>query len=1021
MSSKTGSAVLVGGPLLGEKSLYTTSTTENENVKSPEQLKWWNTFEPIIAASRDEEFIFMPNASFVTVLAYKTGRRVATLCPQLKDEQVIIESVCVATVPNNNNEQTNTIRDALVKLGTTASNEQQERDHKVLLMGCKDGTIREFDLSVLFQQQKGASVLKCGDYEVPGPCHRPRRVFSITDKEHQPIKHLTTPNHVLLTNKSVLLYALVEKSPPKEKETSKVTKFTVQELVRVMLPVFHDTTPNDKIISLKNDDKDSNHVVIHRELKCVLEKDKQGKFRHDVPFSLSSLSGTKRHSTQKHAADFDVFVVVARPNKIQIYLDQVTSGEIKQETMCSVSFPMKRFDRLSSISIAPNGNDVTCGYMDGEISIMIDMIPQALQYLLCIKEGKKRPRHPAKTVLNRRVHWHSQPVTSLAYQQVNSSGSGGRAAAVDPMLYSGGFESVLVTWQLARGTLRPAHVLPRLAKGGILHISCTKGAILVYCEDNSLQLIAAHNSNRLWKVQGLASSTGDSLGNSNARVEPTIRTDSLSGSSNTLILSGLPGAPGYLHWYDTREQQVTAQLEVAPFNRVSRTEHDDIPLPVPSVTHVAFSESGRDLVTVDTMPTENSGIGATERLSDGKPIGVVSTIRFWSWNPMDNKKNPKSGPYSLTAAMTYPHGEENHVTAIAVSNDGQYACTVSNGDNAFRLWHKVLSENDDAPDTDGKSRRTPVWLCQFKVTNPSGYSNFRTGSNAVDFSSDGSILAICYGNMITLWDHKEATLLTALQHIDNDRAPIESLSFVKTALLNDLILTRSRTGVALQSPYGKGKGSWSWALPGNYKDAFVTHAELIPSHDLVALCIAHHKKMKTQVFLLNAATGALQGDEKNSIFWELPGSIRSIGAKGKAVKHFNWIDISTLRDGKPVNKASPVQLFATMSNGEMVMLSSDGAVHSIESGDVFKATRDATDAPRLKTLKRGDARKRRREYPEIEEVDALPKKTTRGSLFYLSFGSDDTESTSLPSSELPALGGSFARAFVSRNLASNKE
>jgi hypothetical protein len=179
--------------------------------------------------------------------------------------------------------------------------------------------------------------------------------------------------------------------------------------------------------------------------------------------------------------------------------------------------------------------------------------------------------------------------------------------------------------------------------------------------------------------------------------------------------------------------------------------------------------------------------------------------------------------------------------------------------------------------------------------------------------------------------------------------------------------------------------------------------------------------MKTQVFLLNAATGALQGDEKNSIFWELPGSIRSIGAKGKAVKHFNWIDISTLRDGKPVNKASPVQLFATMSNGEMVMLSSDGAVHSIESGDVFKATRDATDAPRLKTLKRGDARKRRREYPEIEEVDALPKKTTRGSLFYLSFGSDDTESTSLPSSELPALGGSFARAFVSRNLASNKE
>ena len=580
---------------------------------------------------------------------------------------------------------------------------------------------------------------------------------------------------------------------------------------------------------MKNDNEDSNHVVIHDVVKCLVGKDKEEQVSkyHSLLSTISFQSGTQKsvYTTRAGCTDRDVFVVIARPNKIQIYHDAVTLGEIQGETMRSVSFPMKRFDRLSSMSIAPNGNDVTCGFMNGEISIMNDLISQAWHYLSCIRQGKDKPRHPAKTVLNRRVHWHSQPVTSLAYQQVStSSGGSGRAGAVDPMLYSGGFESVLVTWQLSRGTFRPAHVLPRLAKGGILHMSCTKGAILVYCEDNSLQLIAAHNSNRLWKVQGLASSTGDSLGNSNARVEPTIRADSLSGSSNTLILSGLPGAPGYLHWYDTREQRVTTQLEVAPFNRVSRTEHDDIPLPVPSVTHAVFSESGRDLVTVDTMPTENSGIGATERLSDGKPIGVVSTIRFWSWNSMDNKRNPKAGPYSLTAAMTYPHGEENRVTAIAISKDGQYACTVSNGDNAFRLWHKVLSENEDAHDADGKSRRTPVWLCQFKVTNPSGYSNFRTGSNAVDFSSDGSILAICYGNMITLWDHKEATLLTALQHLDNDRAPIESLSFVKTALLNDLILTRSRTGVALQSPYGKGNESWSWALPANYKDASVSHA-----------------------------------------------------------------------------------------------------------------------------------------------------------------------------------------------------
>ena len=121
-----------------------------------------------------------------------------------------------------------------------------------------------------------------------------------------------------------------------------------------------------------------------------------------------------------------------------------------------------------------------------------------------------------------------------------------------------------------------------------------------------------------------------------------------------------------------------------------------------------------------------------------------------------------------------------------------------------------------------------------------------------------------------------------------------------------------------------------------------------------------------------------------------------------------------------MNKSLPIQLYATMSNGDMVLLSSDDATYSVDSGDVFKATRDTTDAPRLNMLKRGDGRKRQREYQDIE-MDAPPKKKTGGSMFGISFGSDDTESTSLPSSELPTLGGSFARAFVSRNLASNKE
>jgi NET1-associated nuclear protein 1 (U3 small nucleolar RNA-associated protein 17) len=699
--------------------------------------------------------------------------------------------------------------------------------------------------------------------------------------------------------------------------------------------------------------------------------------------------------------------------------------------MQSILFNIPPKNPLSAVSVAPNGTDITCGYMEGEMRVMSDALPQIVSYFQKMlkyknKQGPK-PEDPSKTVLTRRVHWHAHPVTSLAYHGV--------CDAVDPMLYSGGNESVLVTWQLSKGTYRPADVLPRLAKGGIVHICCADkvseggaSGILVYCEDNSLQLFESHNKSLLWKVQGLASFTGNSLGDGNARVQSMIRADSLSGA-NTLILSGLPGAPGCLHWYDTREQRVSSQLEVAPFNRISRTEHDDSPMPVPSVTNCTFSESGHELVTLDTTATENCFIGTPEMLRDGSAVGVVSTLRFWSWTPPDNKREPTASPYSLTASMTSPHGENNRVTAVAISNDGQFACTASNDENAFRVWHRVLCDTDDKgnEDVDKKCRRTPVWMCRYKVTTPSGYSNFGTSSDALDFSSDGSILAICYGHMITLWDHKEATFLTALQHLEDDRAPIDSLSFVKTSFLHDLILTKSRTGVTLQSPFGSGNDSWSCILPTNCKDAYVTQTELIPSHDLVVVCMVFPNTEKSRILVLDALTGTPRLESQDGkckpMTWEIPGVTRSLGVQGKPTKCSNWVDVNSLRQEKAVKQATPIRLYVTMDNGDMLLLESAGAAQSLDvsdplSANVHRSEVAATDAPRLNMLKRGEGRKRRRNEMSFEK-DVPPTKRSAESSFGTSLGDDGGESTPLPSSDLPSLGGAFTRAFISRTIAKN--
>jgi hypothetical protein len=53
-------------------------------------------------------------------------------------------------------------------------------------------------------------------------------------------------------------------------------------------------------------------------------------------------------------------------------------------------------------------------------------------------------------------------------------------------------------------------------------------------------------------------------------------------------------------------------------------------------------------------------MGATQLLPNGSPVGVISTLRFWSI-----PKGEKT--HELTAAMTYPHNSDNMVSATALS------------------------------------------------------------------------------------------------------------------------------------------------------------------------------------------------------------------------------------------------------------------------------------------------------------------------------------------------------------------
>ncbi|KAI2508035.1 hypothetical protein MHU86_6442 [Fragilaria crotonensis] len=936
----------IGGPMLGHRTVYSRRQKDFDPLS-------WGVMEPLIT-SGDEQFILLPNRHFVGVVAYATGKKVASLVPLMEGEtgEVIIESATLARYPRQR-------QNLEVVLGNNlADDEVHARFEEVLLVGCGDGTVREFLLASIVSAKNKSTGKSCGRYFLPGKCIGPRRVIDIT--RTQAIKHLSAPS--LETIGGVVLYAIVE--------THADGATVHQKLCRVVLPPF------DNKAALKSNL--SEQVEIVEKYKCqVGRNEKKKKFENSIPFRLLMITKkAKKGFAADDDPDRDILIVVARANGLRVYHERLV---VNDNTITAARSKALIFDTpspLSAVTVSPNGNDIACGFWEGEMSILNNAFPAVVDYFAKLERGEQT-KHPSHTILVRKMHWHAHPVTTLSYQQTDSS---------DPLLYSAGEESVLVVWQLARGTSKPADTLPRLAKGGVAHIlaagESTTPGILVFCEDNSLQLFQSHNLKPVWKLQGLAPCTPSTM----------IRRD-----GNSLLMSGLSGATGYLNWFNPRSHSVESLLEVVPFNRVSRTEDGDAQMPPPTITHTAFSDDMTQMVTVETVPTENPAIGRAHSIKYGTRIGVVTTIKFWAKTPRSTKDPAK--PYFITASMTFPHGERHRISAVAMSRNGQYVCTVSNDEKAFRLWRQTLEVDEE-----DSSRRRPVWICQYKVSSPAGYANFDTPSQGVDFSSDGSTLCIAYGTTMTLWDHQEATLLNSLRNIDNE--PIEQVQFVNTDLVHDSLLSRSKAGVKLQSPYGeKSKNGWSACVP-NDGTAIITDAQAI-NGEQISITIYFPKERMSKILFVNTITG--EPRSKGSEV-EVPFKVQGVVLAGPRFERkagFRKLGEDTVTNDEP-----PICVFVMSVAGELFLIQEEGDQFSLFNSTLNPTFKIKNALPRIHMP---PSRKRSAEADGNEDDEPPTKKAAITSFI----GEDET--APIATSELPFISGNFLRAFVGRNLAKREE
>jgi len=1032
--------VLVGGLLLGNRpKLVAGSNSSNAS---------WDTFEPIITPEvrcehrkKPERYILLPHARYINVLSYRTGVKVATLVPSLKDDDndkvVLIE--CVSVVKYQRKVSETTVQDVLDRMDGDGDDKDDgimettnALEEILVIVGCQDGTVREFSLKGLLND-KGNTKKKAdlGVYSISGPCFHPRRVIRVLEKD--PIMHLTVPHLTTsqVRNDGIVMYVAArrlerEEEENKESSNSKKQKhhnkgaaFTI-EVLRILLPHFDGSTTDFCLSSSKESMRSID------KFKCKISTSKKKKITNTLPFRMLSvtntLPGASDNTTKQNCS---IFVVLARANVISIYYDQLDSS--KSFPPLTISMPSN--NPLTAASISLNKADITCGHYRGNIRVINNILNDIELYQIATIKAKQLngdfstskskaanlPPDPTKNMITSRVHWHALPVSTIVYDSMSYP--------MDPLLYSGGEESVLVTWQISQGRDRPVQVHPRIALGGIVHLSSSErcddnpaSGILVYCEDNTMQLLESHNKGRMWKIQGLACAENDCVGVS-------LQTDPRSnGQKNSqLVVTGLGQAPGQIHWFDPMRERLASSLEVIPFNRISKNEPDERPLPKPTITGHVFSKNGEDLITIDESQTENVYVGARGESNDEDDYGPVGTIRFWSWNDSSSVKGKSGPPYYEIASMTFPHGPKNRISAINMSEDGTLACTISCNEKAFRVWQKSRSMNKrDATGND----KSISWACRYKVKIPAGFSNFSTRKNGLTFSEDNSLLAIAFGQIGTIWDTDGARLLTSFDHSQGN-TDIELVQFVSPGLHQDLLLVQSKACVSLRSPYGPYGSSrsfkaWSWFVPPGKKGYIITAVEFIESHECIAIAIYSPPENRSCVILIDINTGkrAIGGKESSMCLIEdIGGSIRALCAVGRQSVKSNWDSTARIKSMKTTE--SPLMLYALTSTGDLVLFTEESNYQGTSTSLVDLNEHFVTTGPRLDiSSNENDRRKRQRTNitlgtSYLSDELLRPK---RLALDVFGYGTNNDSAMGPSTAELPSLSTNFVKTFLGRNL-----
>uniref|UniRef100_A0A671V3A5 WD repeat domain 75 n=1 Tax=Sparus aurata TaxID=8175 RepID=A0A671V3A5_SPAAU len=271
-------------------------------------------------------------------------------------------------------------------------------------------------------------------------------------------------------------------------------------------------------------------------------------------------------------------------------------------------------------------------------------------------------------------------------------------------LLSGGIESVLVQWRYNQENQRD--FLPRLG-AAITHIAVSPDGAL-YCtshSDNKITIIQSCVKVSA-VIQGLVK--GESVG-TDLMIDPR---------SKSLVLNG---KPGHLQFYSLQRDKLLYNLDIVQQEYIHESGLQQF-----EVVKAAFDASGNWLATVE------------ERKQKGAELEL--NLKLWAFDEQTQS-------FVLNTTISAPH--EAQITGMCFSHatDSQTTMLVSTSkDGHFKAWQLAAQSQTDGPS----------WSCDFV----GAYHGLVP--ECCSFSADGSLLAVSFQEVVTVWSPASWELLTTL-------------------------------------------------------------------------------------------------------------------------------------------------------------------------------------------------------------------------------------------------------------------